>query len=583
MAKKKKKFALMVPWMVLGGADRCGLDILDVLSNAGWETITISTKNNKFGNKWAEEFEKSSDRVYDLSEEKKQGMVFERMKKILADEKPDVILINNSHEAYHGIGLLRDFCPDALIMNLVHMHLKGDWDFAGVSSAKEEIDLTLTVSDKMRDLVIEKGKDANAARTLHWFADLEKFRPDSERRRKARKSFKIKDDEFVVLFPARLTPQKRPIMVPEIVRESGVAERLRVIVAGYGNLAPGLRRVVGNMNLDDRFIFLQGTKSDDMPALYDACDLVMMPSEDEGIPIAYYESMAMRVPMLVSDVGAVSELVTEDCGVLVPLDLEDRAAEVKVYGDHLRALSEGTAESKDRIQSMTDTAYHRLTTEFSHEKFRNTVLEIASKRHEGRWKGKAPAVFTKQEPKIFVIGAPKTGTSSVGTALEMLGYRDYKWDWYYQQVYDQGARGPIWELVGHYDSFSDGPFNTGPFYKELLPRYPNAKFICTIRPIQDWLKSHFNHFSLDGDSQVPNHFRLRRYDRMLWARYYQERNKEIRRFFLSKKKVNQLLVFDVFNGDGWEKLCHFLGKPTPKGKKFPHSNKTSIPRKKKSS
>lgn len=36
-------------------------------------------------------------------------------------------------------------------------------------------------------------------------------------------------------------------------------------------------------------------------------------------------------------------------------------------------------------------------------------------------------------------------------------------------------------------------------------------------------------------------------------------------------KALKILVFDVFSGDGWEKLCNFLDRPIP-NRPFPHKN-----------
>ena len=36
---------------------------------------------------------------------------------------------------------------------------------------------------------------------------------------------------------------------------------------------------------------------------------------------------------------------------------------------------------------------------------------------------------------------------------------------------------------------------------------------------------------------------------------------------------DRLLVMDIIAGDGWDKLCPFLGKPVPEAA-FPHRNAT---------
>ena len=54
---------------------------------------------------------------------------------------------------------------------------------------------------------------------------------------------------------------------------------------------------------------------------------------------------------------------------------------------------------------------------------------------------------------------------------------------------------------------------------------------------------------------------------------YDEHNKQVIAYF--KDKPSQLLVMNITEGDGWEKLCKFLNKPIP-NKAFPHKNKAPI-------
>jgi len=51
---------------------------------------------------------------------------------------------------------------------------------------------------------------------------------------------------------------------------------------------------------------------------------------------------------------------------------------------------------------------------------------------------------------------------------------------------------------------------------------------------------------------------------------YEKYNKQAIAYF--KDKPSQLLVMNIFEGDGWKELCRFLNKPVP-NKPFPHKNK----------
>ena len=50
-----------------------------------------------------------------------------------------------------------------------------------------------------------------------------------------------------------------------------------------------------------------------------ASQILFMPSMYEGISVALYEAMAVGVVPVISAVGGQAELISPDCGVLVPL------------------------------------------------------------------------------------------------------------------------------------------------------------------------------------------------------------------------------------------------------------------------
>ncbi len=88
-------------------------------------------------------------------------------------------------------------------------------------------------------------------------------------------------------------------------------------------------------------ITLTGYRAD-APALINACDIFVMPSvEREGLPRAVIEAMAMKLPVIVSDVGGMPEqVVNNECGFVVPPRNEKALAEaiIKLAGSpELRA------------------------------------------------------------------------------------------------------------------------------------------------------------------------------------------------------------------------------------------------------
>lgn len=87
-------------------------------------------------------------------------------------------------------------------------------------------------------------------------------------------------------------------------------------------LEPNIREIVDRLSLVDRIVELGRADDATLLAAYAAADVVVMPSKDEGFGYPAAEGMALGVPVVCSDGGALPEVVG-DAGVVVPLGEND--------------------------------------------------------------------------------------------------------------------------------------------------------------------------------------------------------------------------------------------------------------------
>jgi hypothetical protein len=184
--------------------------------------------------------------------------------------------------------------------------------------------------------------------------------------------------------------------------------------------------------------------------------------------------------------------------------------------------------------------------------------------------------------KIFEIGVMKTGTSSFGTAMRMLGYKHKGWDEASYEAYlRHGSVKQLVNVINLYDSFDDGPWHDCDFTK-LDKHFPNSKFVLLERDDDPWIKSLEAHTSpwINANDVDKKYLDAR------WGadkkRLVQEKlawkNKKydnIKIYFSSRERSSDLLVMNICGGDGWEKLCPFLKKPIPY-QKFPTAYASQI-------
>jgi glycosyltransferase involved in cell wall biosynthesis len=130
-------------------------------------------------------------------------------------------------------------------------------------------------------------------------------------RARLRSALDVPEDGTLVLTTARLSAQKDHRVIVEALPELAAHEELVFGWAGDGPLREQLTAEVRAAGQERRVRFL-GRRSD-VPELLAAADLFLMPSRDEGgaPPFALAEAMHAGVPVIVSDAGALAEVIRD--------------------------------------------------------------------------------------------------------------------------------------------------------------------------------------------------------------------------------------------------------------------------------
>jgi glycosyltransferase involved in cell wall biosynthesis len=173
------------------------------------------------------------------------------------------------------------------------------------------LDHVVAVSGRVRDLacngtpatVIPNGVDtARLAWTLP--------------REEVRRGLGFAHGDFVLGYLGRLAPEKRVDLVLRAV--ATLPDRFKVLVVGWGPMLPYLQDLAG-LHLPNRACFV--TAAEYLGDYYRAMDAFCTPGDSEGTPLTMLEAMHCEVPVLVTSVGAVPELIQDRVnGIVVSQD-----------------------------------------------------------------------------------------------------------------------------------------------------------------------------------------------------------------------------------------------------------------------
>ncbi|MCA8991919.1 MAG: hypothetical protein KDA88_08065 [Planctomycetaceae bacterium] len=180
-------------------------------------------------------------------------------------------------------------------------------------------------------------------------------------------------------------------------------------------------------------------------------------------------------------------------------------------------------------------------------------------------------------PKVVCLGFHKTGTTTFGRCMKILGLRHRSVHPNSFLHFLHGRIDVLLETMRHYDSFDGWPLTL--VYRDLYSRFSESLFVPTTRSTDAiWLESltrHVDRLIPGVTSYRPNVYRrsdpVRNPDNYLQRN--SQHNREVRAFFADKS--SQFIDVCWEREDGWPELCCPLSRPVP-SIAFPHLNASPV-------
>ena len=177
--------------------------------------------------------------------------------------------------------------------------------------------------------------------------DVERFRPGVGGR-EARRELGLQDGEVVAGFVGTFGPWHGVEKLAEAIKSIPASARVRFLLVGSGSLHAEVEKQLQGEVRAGRVIFTGAVGHDRVPALLDACDILVAPhvpladgSEFFGSPTKVFEYMAMEKAIVASRLGQIGEVLQDhETALLVePGNVGELAAAIAklIESDELRA------------------------------------------------------------------------------------------------------------------------------------------------------------------------------------------------------------------------------------------------------
>jgi colanic acid/amylovoran biosynthesis glycosyltransferase len=241
------------------------------------------------------------------------------------DFKPDIIHL---HFGFEGLLFLENFNVENYTGKII-LHFHG-YDASQMLNKRSYLNslnryykkfpriISIFVSDNMLRTCINSGLKPNKHFILRYGIDLDYFKPCINQLKN-----KVVEDEKIFLQVSSLVEKKGHIFILKalekvILDEPEYKNSLKFIFTGIGSEEDNLKTFVNQKKLNNIVEFVGNKNRDEVYSLMQCADVFVHHSvtarngDQEGIPNAIIEAMAMELPVLSSNHAGIPELVEHE-------------------------------------------------------------------------------------------------------------------------------------------------------------------------------------------------------------------------------------------------------------------------------
>ncbi|MBD8070888.1 teichuronic acid biosynthesis protein TuaC [Bacillus sp. PS06] len=166
-----------------------------------------------------------------------------------------------------------------------------------VAEANQVLSVGKMLSEKAKELIRLESK------VLPIGVDLTKFQQPSNTKLELRRRLQLPEDKKLILFVGRLTKAKGIDELVDAVER--ISKDTTVVFVGDG---PEKNRLKKLEAMNPRIILAGQVENDKVKDYMLASDVFALPSYSEGMPTVVIEALALKIPVICTDVGSVPDL-----------------------------------------------------------------------------------------------------------------------------------------------------------------------------------------------------------------------------------------------------------------------------------
>jgi processive 1,2-diacylglycerol beta-glucosyltransferase len=320
---------LIQPVLAVGGAEKIALKLIQNLTGQVRFIVLAFDKMEAELGTMADEFRQATPYVYTLPDFSDSHLNASAMDYLIARFDPRSIYIHNgSPWIYDALGEIKRRYPDIRLVDQVYDHQVG-WINRYDPSVVLYLDGHIGSNPKICQAYRDKGSPPETVYFIENGSDSQELDPeqyDEGQIYNLKLKLGLSPQARVVTFASRVHPQKRPMDFVELARRFSSDLGVAFLMAGDGPLAAQVDEQIRKIGLKNIYRCPFYRPISDLLAL---TDVLVLPSEFEGMPMIVLEAQTMGKPVVVTDVGNNREVIERTQGGIVLSQIGDVGAIMK--------------------------------------------------------------------------------------------------------------------------------------------------------------------------------------------------------------------------------------------------------------
>ena len=254
---------------------------------------------------------------------KSDRLALKKIKTIIQEFKPDIV---HTHASKAGaIGRKAAFsCNVPVVLHTFHGHVFHSYFGKIKTSVFKNIERYLAkrstgiiaISSLQKNELCEEHKITTSKKieVIPLGFDLQKFQDNyPENRIDVRKEHDISEDTIAICITGRLAPVKDHFFFLDVIEElvTLTDRKIKIFIVGDGELRTEINTRVGLLQKKGVNIVMTSWVFD-ISRFNAGMDIMCLTSKNEGTPVSLIEAQASNLPVISTDVGGVSDIVSQN-------------------------------------------------------------------------------------------------------------------------------------------------------------------------------------------------------------------------------------------------------------------------------